>query len=123
MQERLSFKINVEEDTAIVDLTGDIDIYTIPKLRTLVLMLEEKHVRFLIFNLQECKYIDSSGVGFIIKITKRVRLRSGEIILGGAHDGVERVLALMSIGKICPIVEDVTKAKVLIDEIKSSDLS
>ena len=65
----MDIKVNVREsegDAYVVDLTGEIDVYTSPKVKDAITELIDKEHYNLVINLEKVRYIDSTGLGVLI---------------------------------------------------------
>jgi anti-sigma B factor antagonist len=67
----------------VVDVEGEIDIYTAPRLRELLIDLVSKNNYQIVVNLEKVGFLDSTGLGVLVGDLKRVR----------AHDGCSDVCA------------------------------
>ena len=62
----VDIKVNVREsegDAYVVDLTGEIDVYTSPKVKDAITELIDQEHYNLVINLEKVRYIDSTGSG------------------------------------------------------------
>src|ERR1039457_1315140 len=65
----------------VVDVEGEIDIYTAPRLRELLIDLAGKNNYQLIVNLEKVGFLDSTGLGVLAGGLKRVRPHDGSLDL------------------------------------------
>jgi len=65
----------------VIAVHGEIDVYTSPRVKETINELIEKENYNLIINLEEVRYIDSTGLGVLIGALKRVREHNGSINL------------------------------------------
>ncbi len=89
--------INVKRDAdrSIVEVSGDIDLYSSPSLRDTVLdLLRKRDQKSVIVNLSNVDYIDSSGVASLVEGLQEAKKRSARFILVGLKEGPRRVLEL-----------------------------
>ena len=57
----------------VIEIGGEIDVYTAPRLReSIVAAVEAGHNR-LIIDVQQVKFLDSTGLGVLVGALKRVR--------------------------------------------------
>ena len=90
--------------TAIVDVTGHIDLSSSPVLRKT--MLESlKLADRLAINLAAVKYIDSSGIASLLEVLKEARSKSKRLVLFGLTSGVREVLQLTRLTGVFEICE------------------
>ena len=102
-----------------MDVAGEIDVYTAPPLRELLIDLVNKKNYQLVVNMDEVEFLDSTGLGVLVGAVKRVRAhdkvcaipgcpaanrghlvpRAGSAALAGAVRGRRRVRVVIDLGK------------------------
>lgn len=70
-------------DTTIIRVRGELDALSAPELRPLFDELVESERRDITVDLSELRLIDSSGVGALVSLYKRVRAIGGQVRLRG----------------------------------------
>lgn len=94
--------LSTERDYAIVSLAGEIDLYSSPQARKLILgCLQEG--RPTLVDLQAVAYIDSSGVASLVEGFQLARQRQLDFGLVGVSAGALNVLRLARLDKVFPI--------------------
>jgi anti-sigma B factor antagonist len=94
------------EKTAILDVSGDIDLAHSTELRRVVLVeFRENRTPKVILNLIEVNYIDSSGVASLVEGLKASRDVGARMMLVGLSPIVYEVLELSKLLKIFEIYE------------------
>ena len=96
-----------------VDVEGEVDVFTAPKLREKIIELLDAGNDHLIVNLEKVLFMDSTGLGVLVGGLKRVKERNGELALAGAQGTVQRVLSVTGLNAVFPMhetVEDATSA-------------
>jgi len=88
----------------IVDLEGEIDLGTSPKLRR-TLFDQLKETPKLALNLQALRYIDSSGIATLIEVLKDAKNLGKEFVLFGMTPAVRDVFRLTHVNRIFLIFE------------------
>jgi len=84
----------------LMDVVGEIDIYTAGKLKEkLVQMLNENNESIKI-NCEELEYIDSTGLGVLIGALKRVKQDSKNIIIVKPRTNILKLLNITGLNKI-----------------------
>jgi len=108
--------INVKRDAdrSIIEVSGDIDLYSSPKLRDTVLdLLGKRDQKSVIVNLSNVDYIDSSGVASLVEGLQEAKKRSARFMLVGLKEGPRRVLELtllLNVFEVHATEEDALKA-------------
>lgn len=106
-------EINVKRDGArsVVEVTGDIDLYTSPKLRDTVLELFRKRGQdVVIVDLNEVHYIDSSGIASLVEGLQEAKKVSARFVLAGLNEAPRHVLELTRLLSVFETVESVDEA-------------
>jgi anti-sigma B factor antagonist len=97
---RLDLSHRFEQGIPVVDVVGEIDVYTVPKFKEhLSTIIEEGHTHLLI-NLQKVQYMDSSGFGALLGATKRLRPEGGTLGLVGSNQVITRMLKITRLNTI-----------------------
>jgi anti-sigma B factor antagonist len=102
---RLEVHRRLEQEIPIVDVSGEIDVYTVPKFKEhLSKIIEEGHTHLLI-NLKDVGYMDSSGFGALLGATKRLRPEGGTLALVGCNQVITRMLNITRLNTIFKIYD------------------
>jgi anti-sigma B factor antagonist len=97
--------------TAVLDISGDIDLAHSPQLRAVLLReLKELKTPRLALNLTAVRYVDSSGVASLIEGLKAARDTKARFILFGLNTTVREVMQLSKLIKIFEIVDNEEQA-------------
>jgi anti-sigma B factor antagonist len=105
----MSIEIRDMNGTAVVALTGDVDLQTSPSVRQKLLESLDKHQR-LIVDLGAVSYIDSSGVASLVEAFQVSRKKKAYFALASVSPAAMRVLSLARLDKIFTIHADVNAA-------------
>ena len=89
----------------IVVLSGDIDLRQAPTFHAALVEIVSERPRRLILDLSEVPYMDSSGVGTLVEIFRRVTAYKGKMILFGLNPRVRSVFEITKLDKFFTIVE------------------
>lgn len=105
----MDIKVNVREaqgQTYVVDLNGEIDVYTSPKVKDVIGDLIDKGHYNLVINLEKVRYIDSTGLGVLIGGLKRVREHGGTVNLVCTNPQIKKIFDITGLVKIFGIYDD-----------------
>lgn len=58
-----------------------------------------------ILNMEDCTYIDSSAIGWLIASQKAFRSGGGQFVIHGVQPAVRQVLDLLKVGRVVQIVD------------------
>ncbi len=105
--------INVKREgkRSVVEVTGDIDLYTSPKLRQTVLELfRQRGQETVIVDLSGVQYVDSSGIASLVEGLQEAKKIDARFVLAGLNEAPRHVLELtrlLAVFEIADSAEDV----------------
>lgn len=111
----MNFKMEtrtVESKPPIIELEGEVDVYTAPQLKQQMISLLESGARDLVVDLTRVDYLDSTALGVLIGGLKRMRERDGNMSLVCPSPRIRRVFEITGLDKIFEIFntsEDATQ--------------
>ena len=94
----------------VIDVRGEIDIYTAPRLRELLTALASKNNCQLIVDLEKVKFLDSTGLGVLVGGLKRVRAHDGSLDLVCTQARLLKIFRTTGLTKVFGIHETVDQA-------------
>jgi anti-sigma B factor antagonist len=102
----MQISIRRVDNTAIVDVSGDIDLASSPEVRKALLheVRDNRRPR-VVLNLSEVRYIDSSGVASLVEGLKASRDIGSRFILVGLSGPAREVLQLSRLVKVFEIYD------------------
>lgn len=84
----------------VVEVTGEIDVYTAPKLReTVVAAIEQGHTR-LVIDIERVAFLDSTGLGVLVGALKRVRADNGSLDIICTSERLLRIFEITGLDKV-----------------------
>jgi anti-sigma B factor antagonist len=95
---------------AAVELIGEADIYTTYLAKEAMLKLLEAGARHLVIDLKGADYLDSTALGLLVGMLKRVREREGSLRLVGPKARVRKVFEITRLDQVFPIFESEAEA-------------
>jgi len=101
----------LDEKSHLIRIQGEIDVYTSPRVKEIISELIEQGHYQLIIDLEEVRYIDSTGLGVLIGALKRVREHEGSINLICTNPQIKKIFNITGLVKIFGIFKDVEEAK------------
>jgi len=94
----------------VVTVEGEIDIYTAPRLRELLIDLASKGNYRLIVNLDKVGFLDSTGLGVLVGGVKRVRAHDGSLDLVCTQERILKIFKITGLTKVFGIHQTVDQA-------------
>jgi anti-sigma B factor antagonist len=92
----------------VVEVTGEIDVTSAPHLRDRLLALLNRGAESLVVDLRAVTFIDSTGVGSLLRIYHRQVLLGGSVHFVADHPPVLRVLGLMQLSARLHVSSSIT---------------
>ncbi|OEJ13461.1 anti-anti-sigma factor [Brachyspira hampsonii] len=106
-------EVNVKElenNTVILKLDGDIDVYSSSDLKDFIFSQIELGAKKIIIDMEDVYYIDSSGIGVFISALGRFKKINGKICFIKITDPVKKVFELTKINSFFPVFATETEA-------------
>jgi anti-sigma B factor antagonist len=97
-------------DWTIVDVKGEVDLYTAPRLKERLKDLVGAGKHRLLVNLEGVEFMDSTGLGVLIGALKRAREANGALELAGLRNPVRKVLSITGLNRVFTIHESADRA-------------
>jgi anti-sigma B factor antagonist len=95
---------------AVVDVKGEIDVYTAPKLREKLIELVSEGSYDVVVNLEGVDFLDSTGLGVLVGALKRVKAHDGGLALVCTQDKILKIFKITGLTKVFPIHGSVEEA-------------
>lgn len=83
-----------------VDISGEVDIHTSGNLKDVLNMILNDKEADIYLNCKELVYIDSTGLGVLIGILKRVKKNENNIIIENPKTNITKLLSITGLDKI-----------------------
>ncbi len=104
----------LSETTCILEIEGEVDVYTSPQLKQDLVALAEQGTKHIVIDLSKVEYLDSTGLGVLIGGLKRLREAGGNMALVGPGMRIQRIFEITGLNKIFDIYA--TEAEALAKE-------
>jgi anti-sigma B factor antagonist len=108
MTEAISVQVSAADSCAIIAVAGEIDIATVPALRTALAALLADGARRLVVDLTAVGFIDSSGLNVLVGAVRQLGL--GRLGVVATQLNICRVLAISGLDTIIPVFDSVDAA-------------
>src|ERR1044072_1603805 len=100
-----------EDRLTIVEVEGEIDVYTAPRLRELLIDLVNKGNFHLLVNMEKVDFLDSTGLGVLVGGLKRVRAHDGSLGLVCTQERILKIFRITGLTKVFGIFDSVDDAR------------
>lgn len=107
----LNIQTNVIKNSIIIQIEGDVDLYSSPQIRKIILEQVDQKRKSLLIDLQGVTYMDSSGVATLVEALQRMNEYKGKLCIYNIQGTVRDVFELSRLDKVFDIYEDETEAR------------
>jgi anti-sigma B factor antagonist len=101
----LDFSVGVTavDGTTMVRVTGDLDCYTAPQLRSTLLALVEDGTCDVTLDVADTQFMDSTGLSVLVGGLKRMREQGGNLLLKGPSPATLRLFEVTGLSTVFDI--------------------
>lgn len=106
----VTLSTRAENGWAVVEVGGEIDVYTAPKLREQLAELVDSGSYQIVVDMTGVEFLDSTGLGVLVGGLKRVKTHDGAMRLVCTHDRILKIFRITGLTKVFPIHDSVAVA-------------
>ena len=107
----LALTARTEGDVEIIEVGGEIDVYTAPRLReAIVTAVEAGHTR-LVIDVRKVDFLDSTGLGVLVGALKRVRGDGGSLDIVCTQERILKIFEITGLDKVFGLHATVDEAR------------
>ena len=114
----MKVEVRSQNDVTIIDCTGDVDLYSSPPLREVLLEKIRAGAPCVLLNMTGVSYIDSSGIATLVEALQLTRQTKTRFGLYGLRSNARSVLELARLHKVFNLFEDEPEALEKISSVK-----
>jgi anti-sigma B factor antagonist len=100
----------VGDDTHLVAVTGEIDLFTAPDFKRHVAAPIDAGVTHVVVDLTKTTFIDSSSLGVLIGAHRRLKLRGGSLVIVCDTEAITRTFRITGLDGVFTLVKSVDDA-------------
>src|SRR5246127_365453 len=101
----MSFSITKHGEVVVVDVEGQLIVGNRQELKQKVLDELEKGERKFLIDFTRTGYIDSSGLGVLVSLSKKVREQGGDLRLAGLNEDLQTLFELTKLDTLFAIAK------------------
>ena len=101
----LEIRVAQDRPECVAYLEGELDVSTSERLRTELLTLIDDGCRSLVIDMSELVLIDSTGLGVLVGILKRMLQHGGEMVLKGPRRSARKVFGITGLDRVFTIID------------------
>ena len=106
----LSMALRAVRGYSVLEVAGEIDVYTAPQLRERLIELVEGGARQVIVDLGRVEFLDSTGLGVLVGALKRLRVVGGELLLVCAQERLLKIFRITGLDRVFALFDSVESA-------------
>lgn len=107
---RLETNIHDIDGMNVLDVTGEIDVYTAPQFKEAINSVLSGGQKHLIIDFAQVTYMDSSGFGALLSATKRLKPIGGTVNLIKCNGSIDRILKITRLNTVFGIYGSIEEA-------------
>jgi anti-sigma B factor antagonist len=100
----------VDEETHVVAVTGEIDLFTAPEFKQRMSELIDAGRSRLVVDLSETTFIDSSSLGVLIGAHRRLKLRGGALLVVCSNEAIAKTFKITGLDGVFTLADSVDEA-------------
>ncbi len=90
----------------VLELTGDLTYANREQFKAAVETIRQRGCRYLILNMAEVRFVDSSGLGLLALVSQNFKLSQGQVSMLRPQSYVREIMNLANIQKLIPVYEN-----------------
>ncbi len=98
------------KNNSVITVSGDIDMYSSPELRNVLIQHINKQVKSLFVDFREVTYMDSSGIATFVEGLKSMKAYEGRLKLFGLPEGIMEIFRFSKLDNIFEIYGNIEDA-------------
>ena len=115
----MEFKIEKLENYTLIQVNEEkLDTHIAPTLKSELVLVSGNGVKYILLNLGNVRYCDSSGLSAILVANRLCKNANGTFVLTGLNEAVERLITISQLDTVLNITSTVEEGMEL---IKSAD--
>jgi len=106
----MGFTVSNQDDVTVVEVEGQLIVGNRQELKQKVLEDLEGGARKFVVDFSETGYIDSSGLGVLVSLSKKIREKGGELRLSSLNEDLRTLFELTKLDTLFRIADDKAEA-------------
>lgn len=106
----MSFEVSKSGDVTLIEVEGQLIVGNRQELKQQVLEQLEDGDRKFVIDFAETGYIDSSGLGVLVSLSKKIREQGGELRLSSLNEDLRTLFELTKLDTLFRIADDKKQA-------------
>jgi anti-sigma B factor antagonist len=106
----LSLSTRAVGDHTVLEVGGEVDVYTAPRLRERLIELVDAGAKHVVVDLSRVEFLDSTGLGVLVGALKRLRAADGSLGLVCAHERLLKIFRITALDRVFSLYDSVEAA-------------
>jgi anti-sigma B factor antagonist len=106
----LSLATHTVAEHTVLEVGGEVDVYTAPRLRERLVELVDGGARHVVVDLVRVDFLDSTGLGVLVGALKRLRAAGGTFSLVCSKEPLLKIFRITALDQVFPIFPSVDAA-------------
>ena len=106
----LSLATRTVAEHTVLEVGGEVDVYTAPRLRERLVELVDAGARNVIVDLGGVEFLDSTGLGVLVGAMKRLRVANGRFALVCSKEPLLKIFRITALDQVFPIYPTIEAA-------------
>ena len=106
----LSLATRTVAEHTVLEVGGEVDVYTAPRLRERLVELVDTGVRSVVVDLGGVDFLDSTGLGVLVGAMKRLRVANGRFSLVCSKEALLKIFRITALDQVFPIYPTIEAA-------------
>jgi anti-sigma B factor antagonist len=106
----LSLSTRTVNGCRVLEIGGEVDVYTAPQLRERLIAMVEAGDRRVVVDLGRVEFLDSTGLGVLVGALKRLRGVDGELSLVCAQERLLKIFRITGLDRVFTLYDTVAAA-------------
>jgi anti-sigma B factor antagonist len=121
----VSLQLSVEHVDGVTQcvIVGEVDMATTPQLRDELIGLVDAGDQRLVLDVSGVPFLDSTGLGVLMEVHRRLRDNSGAVALVGARPALVRLLTITNLSRALPVYRTVEDAAAAVGGHPAAEVS
>jgi len=112
----LSLATRIIAGHTVLEVGGEVDVYTAPRLRERLVELVDGGARHVVVDLGRVDFLDSTGLGVLVGALKRLRAANGSFGLVCSKEPLLKIFRITALDQVFPIFPSVENATSVTDD-------
>jgi anti-sigma B factor antagonist len=106
----LSLATRTVAEHTVLEVGGEVDVYTAPRLRERLVELVDAGARNVVVDLGGVEFLDSTGLGVLVGAMKRLRVANGRFGLVCSKEPLLKIFRITALDQVFPIYPTIEAA-------------